>query len=199
MTQSDPFSLMRAMRAATHDIHQELERRLKISLSDAGKADYLLYIRALWGWLAPIEASVWSGDWPPSLKVVQRSGKSAWLEEDLRHAGLDASGLAGIPLYRTAPAFMSMGERIGWAYVIEGAQLGGQVLRKRLAPAIDPWAPRWLAGYGSETAANWKLFASYVDSIDEPQASQAAIRAAVEAFASLATWLEEQGAFVSGM
>lgn len=87
-----------------------------------------------------------------------------------------------------------MGERIGWAYVIEGSQLGGQVLRKRLAPALDPWVPRWLVGYGSETAANWKLFATYADSSDDPQLLQAGIQAAGEAFISLATWLEEQGA-----
>lgn len=191
---ANPSSLMQAMREASHDLHLRLEHRLTISSPDADKDDYVQYIRAMWGWLSPIEPRLWSGEWPVALNATQRSCKTAWLEEDLRHAGLDASAIANIPLCTVPPRLATMGERIGWAYVIEGAQLGGQVLRKRLALALDPWVPRWLAGYGSQTAANWKIFAAYVDSTDDPQLSRDAIRAAVAAFASLATWLQEQKA-----
>jgi heme oxygenase len=191
-------SLMLAMREATHDTHARLEKSLRIASPNADRDTYISYVRALWGWLAPIEERLWSGDWPENLTVARRAQKRFWLAEDLRHAGFGEAELIDMPSLNLAPKFASMAERYGWAYVIEGAQLGGQVLRKSLGPALHPWAPRWLEGYGDETSKNWKTFASYIDSLDDALIMVPAAQAACQAFTTLATWLEACGACHGG-
>lgn len=191
---------MLAMREATAEIHVSLERRLKITLPHAderaSKQTYITYVSALWGWLSPLEAALWDAGWPEHLDVARRAQKRSWLEHDLRLAGIGNAELATIPVCRPSPAFETMAERCGWAYVIEGAQLGGQVLKKKLGPALQPWEPRWLAGYGADTAQQWKTFAAYINSLSDPSMTAPASQAACAAFSSLASWFERNGACV---
>src|SRR4051812_42672522 len=76
--------LLNALRAATHEIHQDLEGRLIIAAPDAGPDQYRRYLEAFWGWLSPFEAALWSAPWPPSLRPDLRDGKRRWIEDDLR-------------------------------------------------------------------------------------------------------------------
>lgn len=95
-----------------------------------------------------------------------------------------------LPASSYQPDLHSVAARYGTAYVIEGAQLGAQVLRKRLGPALAPWTPRWLEGYGEHTALNWRTFVACMQATLDSDASRAtAARSAQEAFSSLATWL----------
>lgn len=187
------------MRDATRDLHHRLENTLLVAAPGAGQSEYLTYAAALLGWMAPFEAQLWSGPWPADMQPAERAGKARWIEDDLRAAGLDDAAMNVLPASGFAPRLDTLAARFGTAYVIEGAQLGTQVLRKKLSSSLASPSPRWLLGYGPQTAEKWHAFVACAEMhlADDASRSEAAA-AARDAFASLAAWFELRGA-TSGM
>lgn len=192
MVSSRPENL-EALRAATRDVHEALERELAIARPDAGKREYHRWARAMWGWLAPFESALWAASWPASIDGAARDGKRVWLQDDLRALGDDNATIAALPQAPVTPPIATPSERFGVAYVLEGSTLGGQVLHRRLAPAIAPCEGRYLLGNGARTGPLWKGFVEALGreelSPDERDASANAARAT---FVELGSWLREQ-------
>nr|WP_314630269.1 biliverdin-producing heme oxygenase [uncultured Noviherbaspirillum sp.] len=186
---------MQALRDATRDIHDDFETGLRIAAPDAGRDEYLAFISAMYGWLQPFEARLWEAGWPGHLAPEARSRKAAWLEADLRAAGLDDAAIAQLPRAPVAVHLGSAAQRIGTAYVLEGAQLGSQMLSRTLKPRLDPWPARWLSGYGEQASAYWLAFRKEAELqlAHETQRAEAAA-AARAAFAALAGWFRVRGA-----
>lgn len=178
---------LQRMRDATADLHTQLEQRLRIAQHDAGRDEFLQYLLALHAWQAGFEQALWESGWPERLEPGERARKCRWMEQDLHHAGLRPAQPVQAPYL---PQLTTRAQRIGVAYVVEGAQLGTQVLRKRLATRLGDWQPCWLQGYGEATGRRWKAFVEHANAVlsDEPQQQQAAT-AARETFAALAQWL----------
>jgi len=186
---------MLVLRDATRDIHDDFENGLKVVKPDAGQAEYLVFIRAMYGWLQPFEQDLWRAAWPDGMDVAARGQKSAWLERDLRAAGMDNSDIARLPRAPESPPLSSLAQRFGVAYVMEGAQLGSQVLARTLKPRLAPWPAHWLSGYGAHAAAYWLSFRKQAEHCLADQAARAeAANAATLAFRTLADWFRAQGA-----
>ena len=80
------------------------------------------------------------------------------------------------------PAQGSAGWRWGVCYVIEGSQLGGAVLYKRLAPALAPHPLAYLRGNGSP-GPRWQQFlAALRTHVVEPAQIEDACAGARDAF-----------------
>lgn len=189
------LSALSELRAATQDAHLELEQRLRIARPDGGRAAYLAYLAAFYGWLAPFEARLWEAPWPAELDAASRAGKRLWIEEDLKAAGWSTAAIDGLAVSPYQPPLASLPERFGIAYVIEGSQLGAQVLRKSLAPQLGDWSPRWLQSYGPQTAQKWKTFISCAEAqLTTLATRQEAAQAARGAFIALSAWFDAQGA-----
>ena len=191
-----PFCPLALIREVTRPAHEELEARLHISRPDVDSEAFQLYLRSMYGWLAPVESILWDESrWPDDFDVTARNVKAGWLEEDLVAAG----GQQGLPEVASAAPWLtenaSFPERLGSAYVIEGAQLGGQVLRRRLEGKVAPWPSRWLLGYGDQTGTMWRAFVEGLKRalVPERDANEAA-KAAAAAFSHLTDWLEHTGA-----
>jgi heme oxygenase len=183
-----------ALRNATRDIHDDFEKGLKLARPDAGKAEYLEFIRAMWGWLHPFEQALWSADWPQDMDAAQRAGKSEWLRRDLEAAGLNSESIAALPLAVEQPPLASSAQRFGLAYVLEGAQLGSQVLSRTLGPRLAPWPAHWLCGYGELASQRWLSFRKLAErQLADAGARDEAADAARRAFGILAKWFREQG------
>jgi len=124
-----------------------------------------------------------------------RSHKSAWLEADLRAAGLGDDAIALLPRARIRVHLDSAAQRIGTAYVLEGAQLGSQLLSRTLRPRLAPWPARWLSGYGEQASAYWLAFRKEAElQLADDTARAEAAAAALAAFSALAGWFRERGA-----
>jgi heme oxygenase len=149
-------------RAATATAHRTLEQKLEIARTDADDATYTRYLAAVIGWLEPLESPLWSGGWPAAVTPTARSGKVAWIEADLRARGMNERDIAALPRQTKLPALDSLAHRFGVAYVVEGAQLGGQTLLRTLGPRLVR-PTRWLEGYGPETGARWRAFLAAVE------------------------------------
>lgn len=180
------------LREGTRDRHETLDQGLALAESHVDRDDYLTYLRALLGWLEPLEQRLWQLDWPEALRASERAGKSAWLYEDLKMAG-DATPVlhcAHPPAVAAPDAYA-----LGVAYVVEGSQLGGRFLAKRLQEVAPDLPQRYLHGYGERLGPLWKAFLLHLDSEagalgHEPQALQGAR----DAFDSLTGWLRSQRA-----
>ena len=183
-------SVMHEMRLASAAIHHSFEQRLAITRADAGQAEYLAFVCAMWGWLTPFEQQLWSLDWPAELMSGSRDGKRKWLECDIR-AGFGEGMVPEIARSPHMPKMDTLAERFGVAYVIEGAQMGSVVLRKKMGPALHPWPARWLAGYGDTVGSKWLAFRTSAENHLLSRADIALAAASARAtFESLDGWFQ---------
>lgn len=182
------------IRAATGDVHRALEHNLEIARSDADDGAYVRYLQALFGWLEPLEAPLWSHGWPEQIGASERSGKTAWLLADLAARGFSGALVEALPRQRVLPPLGSLADRFGVAYVIEGAQLGGQALLRRLGPLLSPRPVRWLEGYGLLGAERWRSFLRALDAnVSDARDVQAAAQSARATFELVRAWFSARG------
>lgn len=137
-----------ALRAATQHLHERLDSQLPLARpADAAESlrRYHQHLQVLHGWLLALAPQVAPLDWG--------AGDLAALQADLADAGLSGDD-AGAPL----PAPTGLAAVWGMAYVVEGSQLGGRVLLKRLHGAGVQAPLRYLQGRGAGTGAHWQSF-----------------------------------------
>ncbi len=181
-----------ALREATRAQHARLDSSLPLARDGATLRDYVAHARALAAWLqalAPVIARiddgthVWRLDDPERLQALRsdlQAAASGGLPAASDAAREAAAGvLARFPARNAAVAW-------GMAYVVEGSQLGGQWLHRRLAPVLAPHPLRYLQGSGTETSARWKHFlARLADALRSPEDIAAACAGAQAAFDAL--------------
>ena len=193
---------LQALRSATAAQHARLDAHLAIGRPDASLEDYKAHARALAAWLQ----ALW-----PHLQMLQATipgfvfmpaPRLAALESDLQDIPpltTTATGTPGSwPLPSAAAGQLAAqalarhpaqphAVRWGFAYVVEGSQLGGQVLYRQLSPRLAPHPLRYLHGDGAATGARWKLFISLLRQhvTPSPAALEAACLGATAAFAGL--------------
>lgn len=180
-------SVHQVLRDGTRERHETLDQGLALADGGVSRAHYLAYLRALLGWLEPVER-LWQLDWPAALRASARADKSALIRADLQAA----DDTAPVPQCPDAPAPKAADAyALGVAYVVEGSQLGGRFLAKRLADIVPPLPLRYLQGYGEEIGALWKSFLLHLDSAAQGQEARA-LQGAQDAFDSLTAWLRAQ-------
>lgn len=181
------------IRTATATAHRTLEEKLEIARADADDAAYTRYLGAVIGWLEPLESPLWSGPWPDAMTPALRAGKTAWIETDLRARGMNDDDIAALPRETELPALDSLSHRLGVAYVVEGAQLGGQTLLRSLGARLAQ-PTRWLEGYGAETGARWRTFLGALDTHLTTRAdAESAAENARATFAWIDDWFTMRG------
>lgn len=190
------------LREGTRERHETLDKGLALAEDHVDRGHYLAYLRALLGWLEPLEQRLWQLDWPASLRAAERAGKTAWLHEDLNAAGDPAAGdpAAGAPasvVHCPQPPQVTAPDAyaLGVAYVVEGSQLGGRFLAKRLQAVAPDLPQRYLRGYGEQVGPLWKEFLLHLDTEAGARGrEEQALQGARDAFDSLTNWLRSQGA-----
>jgi heme oxygenase len=170
-----------------------LEERLEIAQPAADDAAYTRYLAALIGWLEPLEFPLWSGSWPHAMTPALRTGKTAWVAADLEARGMTEPEIAALPRQTKLPELGTLAHRFGVAYVVEGAQLGGQTLLRSLGPRLAK-PTRWLEGYGAETGARWRTFLGALEaSLASRDAAELAAENARATFAWIDDWFTSRG------
>lgn len=192
---ADPLPLLRSATAAQH---AQLDAQLAIARPGASLADYGAHVQALAGWLQALHphlqtlaSTVPDFDFTPPQRL-------AALQADLRDlaegahpqapAGPGPHAAAGDLAAQALAAHRAQAPAVCWgmAYVVEGSQLGGQVLHRRLAGPLAPHPLRYLRGDGAATGARWTQFLSLLRThVGSPAQVAAACSGATAAFAAM--------------
>lgn len=203
MTTNPPAiaDVLRPLRSATQALHEALDRHLPIARDDASLADYAAHLQALRPWLQAVRDALAAPGVAGLDRIARRTGQRlAALALDLGELGeLGAVSHPGEPAAGPevdAADFSRLAEESardpafawGLAYVLEGSQLGGAAMLKRLGPRLSPHPMRYFqpvdAPHG--LAAQWKEFVAQLGAaLAEPAAVEAARRGAVAGFRSL--------------
>lgn len=168
---------MQALRTATARQHALLDSQLPLAREGAGLPEYLQHLRVLHDWLLQIAPVLRQTHWAdPYLHAVAK---------DLAESGIDPfAGASAAESYAgrvAAPVDASYA--MGVAYVVEGSQLGGRVLLRRLRDAGVPHSLNYLEGHGATTGAHWMTFLTALRSaLSTPRAIASACEGACWAF-----------------
>ena len=189
-------SLLEALRTGTGSLHVALEKRLPFFSVRLDADWYRRLLEAYYGFYAPIEAALYGNGLIPNGFDCLLRAKTPTLIRDLNALGLDENAIHALPRCTRLPTFDSPAACLGALYVLEGATLGGQVLRREMATrlALDSDnGASFLNVYGAETGRRWKEFLDYLGSLSlDMPAKQRAVMAARSTFSGFEQWLDSQ-------
>ena len=153
--------IITALRAATTEAHNQLEADIdlfgRVSTPDS-RVDLVARFHRLHASVEPA-AEGWLAN-VPDLDFEQRK-RSAEVAGDLKELGGQSTPVTAVP------PFESLGEALGWWYVLEGSSLGGRVIhRTLLAQGKDLRGLSFLLPYGSATGEWWRRFVEILDEAD---------------------------------
>ena len=189
-------SLLEALRTGTALLHVALEKRLPF-FSEYLDADWFRrLLQAYYGFYGPMEAALYDCELIPDGYDTELRVKTPTLLSDLLALGLNDMAINDLPRCTQLPLLDTPAACLGALYVLEGATLGGQVLRREMAQRLDLDADNggaFLNVYGPETGRRWKDFLDYLghQPLDAP-AKQHAVDAARSTFSGFEQWLDSQ-------
>jgi len=199
------LSALRSLREATRERHALLDRRMPLAGLAPGLREYRDHLRFLYAWLLPLEAWLAGfADGPQGPLAPSFVERLPLIEADMADP---ATPPVEMPLAGTTRAWQGALEslapayRWGLCYVIEGSQLGGTVLYRRLAPALAPHPLRFLRGGMDGPVApgpRWQAFLAALEAQVRTSADIAlACRGACDAFDRLLELLRENPALAA--
>ena len=188
--------VLQDLRAGTAELHIALEKRLPFFSDTLDNAFFKRLMQAYYGFYQPLEQALQQSAAVPADFDLGPRLKTATLRRDLQALGAPADSLQCLPICTQLPLIDSAAASLGVLYVLEGATLGGQILRReiaaRLALDVDNGAA-FLDVYGAATGRRWRDFIEYLSNRPLDAAERAAVvSAAHTTFSCFERWLESQ-------
>ncbi|NWC95998.1 MULTISPECIES: biliverdin-producing heme oxygenase [unclassified Pseudomonas] len=179
------------LRAATMALHRRLDTRLPFSRMDL--ALYRELMSAYYGFYHPLERAL--APWGEIISDLEwgRRSKTPYLYADLLALGLKDAHIDALPMCPELPAITSVAEAFGALYVLEGATLGGQVLRNLIEIKIGVGSTNggaFMNVYGVETSALWQRFLECLYRLQAPAERLAAVNVGASTFLCFEQWLD---------
>lgn len=194
-------SILAALKTKTGILHEQLESHLDILNPAFELADYQSLLEKFYGFYRPVEKDLDSLKAYESLDLDPAARwKTPRLAADLTALGVD---LEKLPDCADLPEISTPWQAYGCIYVLEGATLGGQIIRRHLSKRPD-WPE--LAGlsffdsYQNEVGPMWKSFCVRLDHtfkralLTSPAAEveAAIVDSANQTFLKLDAWLNDR-------
>lgn len=148
-------SLLAQLRAATGDLHQELDRYLGLADEGVSRERYVAFLRGSLAALNVLEPQL------RAFGVGEGPSRSELLREDLRSLASPAVIEAPLDVLDIESEAAAYGAR----YVIEGSALGGAVLARSFDSALrlNGESLRYLTLHGRELGAHWREFCAELE------------------------------------
>lgn len=191
-----PPHMLDALRSATRDLHARIEKRLPFFSAQLDAALYTRLLQAYYGFYQPLEDALAASAQVPVELAPHERVKIPTLVRDLYVLGVTDTDIARLPQCHDLPVIDSPGACLGVMYVLEGATLGGQLLRREVHARLgldEHSGAAFLDVYGAATGPRWKAFLNYLSGASrDPRFVQAAADAAHSTFARFEQWLDGQ-------
>jgi heme oxygenase len=190
--------VLQELRLATAENHRALERRLPFTSSELDLPLYTQLMKAYYGFYAPLEHIFDRLDWRQVTTEDRR--KTPTLEQDLLALGMNHQEVDALDLCQDLPSIETHAQLLGAMYVIEGATLGGQILRRI---AHDKLAIGEITGggfldvYGSATGRMWKGYLAELAHVVAPAERAQVVASALGTFACFEQWLAHSGVLLA--
>ena len=189
-------TLLAALRAGTRDLHARSEAAFVLGGPAVTRAVYADVVERLMTFYAVAERTLayWASALADCGLDLAARRKAPLLRRDLRVLGRalgPGADLGAATATALGAGLPSAAHAWGVLYVLEGATLGGQLLRRRLGPALGLTPARGLAffaAYGDDVGPMWRAFTAALDRFDQsvPVPDRPAARAAAVAGARTA-------------
>ena len=195
-TVPSPTSILARLRTETRPEHDAIEGALDLMSETLRPEAYRRTLERFYGFYSPMEAALERvGGWTQrGLDMVERQ-KSPLLEADLRALGV--ANPEALAVCTDLPPHGTVSAAFGCLYVLEGATLGGQIIKgaveKSLGVTLETGG-RFFIGYGDRTGLMWQAFRTAVTAFAVTPADQdEAVAAAKATFIKLRAWIVAEG------
>ncbi len=212
-----PDSIMVQLRRETRSAHERIEQVAclqRLFAADYTLTEYYQLLLYWYGFYKPFEEKLFSEgalylQCLPNSHILLNRRKGSWLKADLMQLGQTMGGVhaaspntwvePSVPLCEALPEITHLRQVVGAFYVLEGATLGGQLIRRRLIAHFGPsitHALHFYSSYGDAIGTQWRAFgelmrgyqmAGLLNPTDE------VIAAANHTFEALTQWLDGCG------
>ncbi len=188
--------VLQDLRAGTAELHIALEKRLPFFSDTLDTQAFVRLVQAYYGFYLPLENALQqSGAVPADFDLAPRL-KAQTLHADLQALSVSAEALQSLPHCQQLPIIDSSATCLGVLYVLEGATLGGQILRREISTRLGLEADNgaaFLDIYGAATGRRWRDFIEYLGSQPLSAAERAAVVSAAQTtFSCFERWLESR-------
>ncbi|MBF6031935.1 biliverdin-producing heme oxygenase [Pseudomonas sp. P155] len=188
--------VLQDLRAGTAELHIALEKRLPFFSDTLDTQAFVRLMQAYYGFYLPLENALLRSDAIPADFDLTLRLKAPTLRTDLHALGVSAEALQNLPQCEQLPLIDSSSACLGVLYVLEGATLGGQILRREISTRLGLEADNgaaFLDIYGAATGRRWRDFIEYLGSRPMSAAERAAVvTAAQTTFSCFEHWLESR-------
>lgn len=186
------------LKESTRAQHEQAEKAMNLSARLRSVETYTQLLARFYGFYAPMETNFSevagldaTGVELPSRRKAQR------IRDDLRVCGWDSAAIESIPLCYDLPVILDIPTTLGGMYVLEGATLGGQMIRREVESHLGFTAEKgcaFFSGYGGRTREMWKSFSAAVEAYSSANPADDAmiIQSAKETFAKFEEWVARQ-------
>ncbi len=184
---------MQQLKEQTRELHAAAEAAVDLTSRLASPADYREFLSLMYGFYAPLERRL-AEVVPTDLLLfdLEHHWKTPLLIEDLKSLGTNQP--EQLPQCDVLPVIDSEPASVGALYVLEGATLGGQIIRREVERRFG-FTPdhgcRFFSGYGEQTRENWQAFCNAVEAFvgEHSEAASEIIASAGETFARFEEWI----------
>ena len=182
------------LRDATRAHHARAEASLPLMDPALTRADYARVLEALHGFHAPLEARLAPRPWTTLGLDWDARRKTPLLALDLRALGRTHAEVDALPVCDALPDTSSLARALGCAYVLEGATLGGQLVRRHLAHTLGlgpESGAAYYSAYGDAVGPMWREFVAGLTMAVERDGCPPddVVAGARDTFDALADWL----------
>jgi len=179
--------VLTALRSATKTRHAILDRSMPLSDPEATWAHYVAHLQMLAAWLEPLEQWLSAfNDGPQGKQAPALIRYTDIIRADLGETYMPADKLCHNAAQHAQPDDAAY--RWGVCYVIEGSQLGGEFLYKRLSTRLAPHPLKYLQ---CKQAGRWPEFLqAMATEVISPGQINSACEGAVNAFDALLLQLQ---------
>lgn len=180
-------------------LHQALEARLDLLAPELRLDRYRAVLRAFYGYyvalepaLARLAASCGAPRFPLRARAV-------WIARDLVALGGAPQELDTLARCEDLPRLSRREHLAGCLYVVEGATLGGAIIRRAVERRLGLTPARGSAffagdGDGDARGSRWRDVLRWLDEVAmDTRGDSEIVAAACETFATLARWIDRQG------